>query len=223
MDENMPLTKKERREMRRKHKEEERSNNIKAKKNKKILHLFIWIALISGFVAMIIWKSSSSEVLGQSITSLGNDHIESVSTGHIPYNSTPPTSGPHLDNIAPWGVSKEPIPNELQVHNLEDGGVMVQYWCGGGFDFPENSVAESNSTSTAEVIADYQKGCPELVSQLKEIVDRYGEQVLLAPYPELPAKIALTAWTRIDTFDEFDEKRIVNFIEAYRGIDHHVR
>jgi hypothetical protein len=36
-------------------------------------------------------------------------------------------------------------------------------------------------------------------------------------------RIALTAWTRIDTFDESDEGRIVRFIDAYRGIDHHVR
>jgi hypothetical protein len=36
-------------------------------------------------------------------------------------------------------------------------------------------------------------------------------------------KIALTAWRRIDTFNEFDEGRIVRFIEAYVGIDHHAR
>jgi hypothetical protein len=37
----------------------------------------------------------------------------------------------------------------------------------------------------------------------------------------MPPKIALTAWTRLDTMDEFDEGRITRFIEAYRGIDHH--
>jgi hypothetical protein len=34
-------------------------------------------------------------------------------------------------------------------------------------------------------------------------------------------KIALTAWTRLDTMDEPDEGRVTRFIEAYRGIDHH--
>ena len=47
--------------------------------------------------------------------------------------------------------------------------------------------------------------------------------MLLAPYPSMKSRIALTAWTRLDRFDEFDEKRIVRFIEAYRGIDHHKR
>jgi hypothetical protein len=36
-------------------------------------------------------------------------------------------------------------------------------------------------------------------------------------------KIALTAWGRIDGFDEFDEAGVTRFISAYRGIDHHAR
>ena len=86
-----------------------------------------------------------------------------------------------------------PIPKELQVHNLEDGGVMVQYSC----------------------------ECPDLVAKLRTIVARYDRQVILAPYPGLKSKIALTAWGRIDQFDEFDEQRVARFIDAYRGIDHH--
>jgi hypothetical protein len=51
---------------------------------------------------------------------------------------------------------------------------------------------------------------------------RYPDRVILAPYPGLDRCIALTAWTRIDKLDELDERRVVRFIEAYRGIDHHV-
>jgi hypothetical protein len=47
--------------------------------------------------------------------------------------------------------------------------------------------------------------------------------VILAPYPNLETRIALTAWGRIDTFEDFDEQRIVRFIDAYGGIDHHPR
>ena len=115
--------------------------------------------------------------------------------GQFVYNSTPPTSGPHLGSLAQWGVYEEPVPNELQVHNLEDGGVMVQYDC------PD--------------------GCPELVDQLAEIVEEYDEGVILAPYPGMDSRIALTAWQRIDQFDEFDEERVQRFIRAYAGDDHH--
>ena len=57
--------------------------------------------------------------------------------------------------------------------------------------------------------------CPYLVAQLTAIVPRDETQVILAPYPGMRTRIALTR------LDDFDEGRIVRFIGAYRGIDHH--
>lgn len=111
------------------------------------------------------------------------------------YNSVPPTSGPHYDSLADWGIHSESIPNELQVHNLEDGGVLVQYNCA--------------------------EACPGLVNQLAGVVERYEGHVILAPYPAMDSRIALTAWGRADALQDFDERRIVRFIEAYRKLDHH--
>lgn len=138
----------------------------------------------------------SREMPGQRMEDLGNLHIPTADSPHRPYNSDPPTSGPHLPTLAAWGIHESPIPKELQVHNLEDGGVLVQYNC---------------------------TDCAELVAKLQDIVGRYKNDVILAPYPGMDARIALTAWTRIDKFNEFDEARVVRFIEAYRGVDHHVR
>jgi hypothetical protein len=138
---------------------------------------------------------AAADLPGVKLPALGNVHIQMVTEPHVPYNSEPPTSGPHLPYIAPWGIHTEPIVKELQVHNLEDGGVMVQYHCAAP--------------------------CPDLVAKLTEIVRRYETQVILAPYPAMRTRIALTAWTRLDAFDDFDETRIVRFIRAYRGIDHH--
>jgi hypothetical protein len=147
------------------------------------------VAVVVGYFAY----RAAANLPGASMPDQGNLHIPAADSPHEPYNSDPPTSGPHLPYIAPWGVHTRPIPPPLQVHNLEDGGVLVQYNC----------------------------ECPELVEKLRAIVRRYDRQVILAPYPPMKNRIALTAWTRIDAFDEFDEKRIVRFIEAYRGIDHH--
>jgi hypothetical protein len=130
---------------------------------------------------------------GKAVLSLGNQHIQPPQTAA--YNSVPPTSGPHYTSIAPWGIHDKPIPNELQVHNLEDGGVLVQYGC--------------------------PQGCPDLVEQLAALVSPFPEGVILAPYPDMEARIALTAWGRIDKLEEFDENRILRFIRAYRGVDHH--
>ena len=134
---------------------------------------------------------------GVSLPDQGNRHVQTVNEAIPPYNSDPPTSGPHLPYVAPWGIHTEPIPRQLQVHNLEDGGVMVQYNC------PD--------------------GCPDLVAKLRAIVSSYDRQVILAPYPGMKTRLALTAWTRLDAFDDFDEKRVRGFITAYRGIDHHPR
>jgi hypothetical protein len=138
---------------------------------------------------------AAADLPGVKLPDLGNAHIQMSTDPHVPYNSEPPTSGPHLPYIAPWGIHTEPIVKELQVHNLEDGGVVVQYHCAAS--------------------------CVDLVAKLTQIVRRYETQVILAPYPGMRTRIALTAWTRLDAFDDFDEARIVRFIRAYRGIDHH--
>jgi hypothetical protein len=138
--------------------------------------------------------SGREGVPGQAVASLGNAHISPGADALITYNSDPPTSGPHFPTLARWGIHQEPIPKGLQIHNLEDGGVLVQYNCG---------------------------DCSDLVEKLRGIVGRYPSHVILAPYPGMKTRVALTAWGRIGTLEEFDEKRIVRFIEAYRGIDHH--
>ncbi len=159
----------------------------------------IWIGIAVGALALvgfIALREVSRPRPGEAVRSMGNQHIGPDQVGAIAYNSTPPTSGPHLGQLARWGVHSEPVPNELQVHNLEDGGVMVQYDC---------------------------EECDELVVQLAGVVQRYNDHVILAPYPGMDHRIALTAWNRIDAFDEFDEERVATFIEAYAGDDHHAR
>ncbi|MDA2916306.1 DUF3105 domain-containing protein [Nitrospinae bacterium AH_259_B05_G02_I21] len=173
-----------------------RKRRLEEQRKKKSGSMALWVIgaasvlLVGGWFAMQMTKRS----VGTAVTVQAKWHLASRSDPHPPYNSLPPTSGPHMGRRARWGIHKEPIPDELQVHNLEDAGVMVQYNCG---------------------------DCGILIRRLESIVGRYDEYVVLAPYPRLDRKIALTAWGRIDKFDQFDEKRIVKFIEAYKGIDHH--
>ena len=145
------------------------------------------------------------------VPSLGNSHVETGQPSPVRYNSTPPTSGPHYGSLTEWGIYDEPLPYELVLHNMEDGGVVVYYQCG--------------------------DGCPDLVAQLTEIVDRAvtaGQRVVMMPndptadarsgrklHEDMGARIALTAWGRIDTFDDFDADRVRSFISRYQGIDHH--
>ena len=43
------------------------------------------------------------------------------------YNSFPPSSGPHYQQPAPWGIYEDPIKQTILVHNLEHGGIVIQY------------------------------------------------------------------------------------------------
>jgi hypothetical protein len=158
--------------------------------------IIIGVAVVVVIIgAGLVYASLSRDEVGQQFTDQGNRHLAESPASYI-WNSRPPTSGPHAGNIASWGEHAETVPEWFQVHNLEDGGVIIHYNC------PE--------------------GCPETVAALRAIMDDYGtEQLLLHPYANMESTIALTAWTRVLTLDAVDGGKIRAFIEAYRGIDHH--
>lgn len=132
----------------------------------------------------------------------GNRHISQNEIGSVSYNSSPPTSGPHMSNLAPGGWHDEAVPKEYVVHNLEDGYMAIQYRP----DLPEAQKA-----------------------QLRALVERMHDQesrrVIAVPYEGLQAPIVLTAWTRLDELRRVDEQRIRNFADAYAypGADYHKR
>lgn len=130
---------------------------------------------------------------GLAVASLGTAHIDTPLDEHPEYNTHPPASGHHTRYTADYGVHKIPIPPEVQVGNLINGAVLLQYNC--------------------------PQGCADLVKQLEAMADKYGN-VIVAPYPLMESKIALTAWQRIETLKDYDEKRVSAFIEAYAGKRH---
>jgi hypothetical protein len=154
--------------------------------------LYVTVAGVLLVSAYWAYGKLTEKVTWTSVATLPSPHIP-LGGSHPPYNTDPPTSGPHTDALAPWGVHNQPLQKEMQLHNLEDGGVAINYSC---------------------------TDCPELIDQLTKIALRYN-RVVMAPYPGLDRRIALTAWGKIDKFDGFDEARITKFIKAHIGIDHH--
>ncbi len=162
--------------------------------NKKIIAFVIGILILVGVVVFVTFKYGAPPASvesglkpGQGVADQGRAHIK-LGESHPAYDSLPPTSGWHYADTAKWGIHEEPIEDELQIHNLEHGGIIIQY----------------------------QPGIDQkTLEELKNIVSGYKTKVILAPYPKLDKKIALTAWTRIDKFEEFDEQRITNFIKAF--------
>ena len=145
--------------------------------------------------------SGSEAEIGQGasvrrMAELPRNHIGS-GEGHIAYNSVPATSGPHFGQPlepASWGVHEIVLPDEVLLHNLEHGGISVTYNC--------------------------PNGCGELAAQLSELANNAvndSEKVILSPYPDMETRIALTAWTFIDQFEEFDEGRIQDFVNTHES------
>jgi hypothetical protein len=156
----------------------------------------LWLMVGLSWAVPVLAGVSGDEP-GRGVPTQGNDHLQSPGSPHPPYQSLPPTSGPHVPWLAPWGLHRIPVLWEVQVHNLEDGGVIIHYRC----DRP----------------------CPDTVAGLERFVAEYPTQVLVIPEPRLPTPFALTAWGRIATMETLDDGLVRRFIEAYRGQDHHPR
>jgi hypothetical protein len=174
-----------------------RSRLRKRSARRKRNELLIWSAII-GAVATVLALSlvQRANLPGERFASQGNVHIRDVDTPHVPYNSDPPTSGAHVGNLAPWGSYDTLLPDELLVHNLEDGGVILYYALG----TPEENEAE------IEALEDVARGF---------------HRVVIAPRESMPTRYALTAWQRLQRYDEIDADAMRAFIDAFHGVDHH--
>ena len=117
------------------------------------------------------------------------------------WNTDPPTTGPHYEVPVIWGSYDEPVNQAQLVHNLEHGGVAIQY----GDQVP-----------------------PATVEQLESFVQENARGTVLAPYPSLGNQIALGAWvTESESEPEkgsaylakcttFDEDAFQAFLDAYQ-------
>jgi len=136
----------------------------------------------------------------ETFESQGQRHVETLPKG-FKYNSVPATSGPHQPQpLAPivWGVYDEPVEEIKVVHNLEHGGVIVQYG------------PEVSAQTVRNIVAWYRDDPNGLVVAPLP-------PALLEEQPERPDEIALTAWTYLQTCKRFNEEAFSNFVDLHRG------
>ncbi len=126
-----------------------------------------------------------------------NQHTVEPGGASDEWNTDPPTSGPHYAQTAIYGAYTEPLDQARVVHNLEHGGVFIQY----GKDVPGDTITELES-----FYADHRPG------------------TLLAPLSRLGDEIALGAWTfsggegtaYLATCTAFDEAAFSAFFDAFQ-------
>jgi hypothetical protein len=117
----------------------------------------------------------------------GREHIPEGGS-HAPYNTFPPTSGWHYDRWASWGIKSEPLAEELFIHNMEHGGVILHYNC------PD--------------------GCQNEVESMSEIVRRTDETILM-PNPNMDSRFAVTAWNWLMTMEVYDDSMAREFVRSH--------
>ena len=131
---------------------------------------------------------ASAACTEEEFPSQGAEHFDLPPLG-FEYNSFPATSGPHANQTIAWGLYTEPLPEFNLVHNLEHGGIIVQF-------------GEEVSADDVEAIFEWYVPSPN--------------GLVVAPLPALGDKIAASAWQHLLTCNGFDEQALTTFRDTYR-------
>ncbi|MBI3385402.1 DUF3105 domain-containing protein [Candidatus Gottesmanbacteria bacterium] len=177
--------------------------------NNTVKFIFLGIVLLLViYGSYLLFKSSSTPQPGQAVPDLGRQHVPDGTK--VTYNSNPPTSGPHYGNWEKAGIYDTPLVDDQLVHSLEHGYVIISYNC-------QPAATGTNSSPSAE-LAKNDPSCRDLLKKITDLANAKGlKKLIVVPRPSLDTKIALTAWGRIDKFNDFAEKRIMAFIDAFRN------
>ena len=174
--------------------------------------LGVAIIVVVAIVGIVLaTRSGSAEASGpdgactrQTFPPMGRQHIEKLSSD-FRYNSYPPTSGPHYPPgpkaPAVWNLYDTPVDETALVHNLEHGGVVVQYG------------ADVSDPTVQQITRWYQ----DLDTQNGLVVAPIWPSIQATPPKDPGNKIYLTAWTHLMTCTAFDEAAFGRFLDDYRG------
>ncbi|MCI0607840.1 MAG: DUF3105 domain-containing protein [Anaerolineae bacterium] len=167
-----------------------------------VSRLFWGVIVALGLVALgyIAWQALQPR-LGISVPVMGSQHIQDGEQ-HEPYNSDPPTSGPHYVEPAKPGFYDEALLDEQLVHNLEHGYVIIWYNCTG-------------LEETA---------CETLKEEIRGMMDQAGTvglssatKLIAVPRLSLPGPIAATSWGRLYKPETFNADELLTFIKEFRN------
>lgn len=191
-----PLTRKERRALKRAEKQEKRGQEKSKRGAKKIVLFTLGVLVIAGaagaFFLFAPERQAPRPDFSQTIPDEGRSHTDEGT--RVEYQSNPPTSGNHWGEPLADGIYDTEKPDEAVVHSLEHGRVWISY---------KPSIPEQTKKS------------------LEELLKKYNGTVL-TPRSANDTDIALATWNRLDTFNlnpdgTFDESRITDFINRWRN------
>lgn len=121
--------------------------------------------------------------------SQGQRHLGSGEVASEPYNSNPPTSGPHAPRWSDTGVFLGVLPDIQLIHNLEHGHIWFTY---------------------------RDEDDQEAIDLLSDLQSQFPQWVVVSHRPENDSRIAAAAWTYLLTLEELDETQLLAFIANHR-------
>lgn len=177
--------------------------------SKKILIIGAVITIVGVFA--FVYNETNKPQPGEKVEDLGREHFSIGTT--FEYNSNPPTSGNHYEEWTKAGAFDTIKDDRNLLHSLEHGYIIMTYKCPGVGSSIFNSPPEATSSAVGS-----QGECKQRYNQLKPIFEAKGQRKLIVvPREDLDTNYAVTAWTRMDKFNDFDQKRIEQFIDAYKN------
>jgi len=153
---------------------------------------------------------ASTAFAGRFYPPQGHAHLSPDEADDFVYDSNPPTSGPHKELFSSQFVNPNPLPPYVQVHLLEHGNILLQYNCtcpdiaaslaSIAYEYDSKSIAQNELQPTPDEV---------------QAAEEQGKAVIVAPYPSMRTRVAVTAWTRLGALSSADKTKIESFIGLY--------
>lgn len=153
-----------------------------------------------GFFAITQKSKPKEAIIGVSHKEQGRNHIAEGSK-HDPYNSDPPSSGPHYADAnapTPWGVYTQEVPEEVFLHNEEHGGVVITY----------------NPTLLP---ADQLKKLQALFAPPYSNKTFSPTKAIVTPRSKDTHAIEIASWTWTMNLDKYDEATLIKYYYQHEG------
>ncbi len=150
------------------------------------------LLVVAGLLMAAAWRAAHQP--RQAVEQPPGAPVPRIDTPHPPYTTDPPTSGPQVNHVPSRARAATLGPQEVPVHALAEGGVLIHY---------------QRRLDTA------------IVEKLAAFTARDESPVILNPAWDLGQMLVVTAWGRMQRFTTNDEPRLQRFIAAFPGLDPH--
>ena len=198
----------EQKQARREAEERRRAEERKAALKRNALTIGLAVIVLAAVIALIYVQREQGEGpvsgnIGVSASEANCGEIETfdeqeashidVGAAHDPYNSSPPTSGPHYEVPADTDFYPDALPPEQVVHNLEHGQIVIWYQPG----------ADS-----------------ETLQNIEDLVRQEPVATVATPYTDIeaPYNFVLSGWTALQRCEFVSQEVVDDFRREYQGM-----